>query len=74
MAVWEGKLLIRSLQKHNMDDGGMPEPVSLVAMDSFKAMDSINSRTNEQGSINSGRVFSRGGSKGDGRGRPPPPR
>lgn len=49
--VWEGKFLIRSLQKQGVVDGWTPEPAGLVACESFRASDSTLKRTNGQGSI-----------------------
>lgn len=51
IAVWEGKFLMRNLQKHGVVDGWTPEPAGLVARGSFRARDSTIRRTNGHGSI-----------------------
>lgn len=50
-AVWDGKFLIRSLQKHGVVDGWTPEPAGLVAWGSFRAIDSTDKRTKGHGSM-----------------------
>lgn len=50
-AVWEGKFLILILQKHGVVEGYIPEPAGLVGSGSFRANDSIISRTNGHGSM-----------------------
>lgn len=50
-AVWGGKFLILSSQKHGVVDEWTPGPAGLVACGSFRAKESTLSRTNGHGSI-----------------------